>query len=169
MKTLDLIVRYSLALMLTIFNSIFYTIFAPLTVYNTYYILKLFTNPTLTSSTITFNSHSFTFIPACTAALAYLMLTLLILLTRNIKPLIRLKMVLIGFISILVLNIVRILTLMLIYNNFGQAAFNTVHLLFWHLLSTVFVVGIWLALIKIYKVKAIPVYSDLKYLVKKLK
>ena len=78
-------------------------------------------------------------------------------------------MILVGFISILALNIARILILMLIYNNFGEAAFNTVHLLFWHILSTLFVILIWLALIKIYKIKAIPIYSDLKYLIKKLK
>tara|TARA_Y100000310_G_scaffold339719_1_gene433302 strand:- start:850 stop:1359 length:510 start_codon:yes stop_codon:yes gene_type:complete len=169
MKALDPIIRYALTLVLTIYHSVFYTVFAPLTVYITYYMLTIFTNPALTETTITFNSHSFTFIPACTAALAYLILTILIFTTKNIKLLIRLKMILVGFISILALNIARILILMLIYNNFGEAAFNTVHLLFWHILSTLFVILIWLALIKIYKIKAIPIYSDLKYLIKKLK
>ncbi len=163
----NIILRYLLTLIITLYHTIFYTIFSPLTVYITYYILKIFTNPTLTSSTITFNSHSFTFIPACTAASAYLLLTILILTTRKIKPLIRLKMFLMGSISILTLNIARILILMLAYN-VSETFFNTLHLLFWHILSTVFVVLIWLALIKIYKIKSIPIYSDIKHLLKKI-
>tara|TARA_Y100000310_G_scaffold345610_1_gene467284 strand:+ start:5349 stop:5843 length:495 start_codon:yes stop_codon:yes gene_type:complete len=164
MKT---ILRYILALIIALYHNIFYTIFSPLTVYITYYTLKLFTNPILTESTITFNSHSFTFIPACTAATAYLLLTMLILTTRNIKFLTRIKMFIIGSIAILTLNITRILILMLAYN-VNEAFFNTLHLLFWHILSTVFVVLIWLALTKLYKIKSIPIYSDIKYLLKKI-
>jgi len=164
-----IVIRYILTLIITIYHSIFYTIFSPLTVYITYYLLKLFTNPILTSSTITFNSHSFTFIPACTAASAYLLLTILILTTKKIKSLTRIKMFLLGSLSILTLNIARILILMFTYNNIGETAFNTVHLFFWHILSTVFVVLIWLALINIYKIKSIPIYSDFKHLLKQLK
>ena len=70
-------------------------------------------------------------------------------------------MLLFTFLSLLVLNILRIFFLSLVFV-LGASLFDITHELFWYLGSTIFVVGIWFAGVKIFKVKEIPFYSDLK-------
>ena len=65
-----------------------------------------------------------------------------------------------------VLNIARIL---LLASLIASPSFETIHWVFWHIVSTVFVVGTYIATTRIYKIKTIPVYSDFKYLTKLVK
>ena len=164
MKNLDLPIRYVLAVLVGIFYQIFYWIFSPWTLHSTYWILNLVYNVVLEGNLITFDSVTFALIPACTAATAYLLLTMLILVTRGIKLLTRIKIWIYGCLLILVFNTLRIFLLIWIYVTFGQNYFDALHLMFWHVVSTVVVILIWIGLTKKYKVKGIPVYSDLKYI-----
>lgn len=163
------LLRYALTLIISIFSNIFYTIFTPLTIYPTYTILNIVKPSTLTDLTITFNSSQFTFIPACIAGTAYLILTILTLTTKGVKPLTRLKALLTSYSLLLLLNITRILVLIFIYIFISEQLFHTLHLIFWHILSTVFVLLIWIVTIKLYKIKHIPFYSDIIYLLEKAK
>ncbi|MBT3985664.1 exosortase/archaeosortase family protein, partial [archaeon] len=88
----------------------------------------------------------------------------LILVTRGIKLLTRIKIWIYGCLLILVFNTLRIFLLIWIYVTFGQNYFDALHLVFWHVISTVVVVLIWIGLTKKYKVKGIPIYSDFKYI-----
>ncbi|MFH0906024.1 MAG: hypothetical protein V1824_01655, partial [archaeon] len=77
------------------------------------------------------------------------------------------KMLSLGYLLILLTNIIRITILLLILINFGSNLFETVHILFWRIMATLLVVLIWIFLIKKYKIRTIPLYSDLRYLISK--
>ncbi len=81
----------------------------------------------------------------------------------------RLKLFVYGALLIFAFNIVRILVLVFVYVTFGKNYFDALHLVLWQVVSTIVVVLIWLFLIKKYKIKRIPVYSDVKYLIKLMK
>jgi len=165
MKIWDLVIRYGLAILLAIFYNVFYWVFTPWTVNLVYWILKGVYDVTLEGTTIMHTSGaSFTLIPACIAASAYLFLSLLVLVTRDIDVKTRIKMLVYGWLMILVFNILRIFVLILVYLNYGKNYFDALHLTFWYVLSTIAVVGIWIFLIYIFKVKEVPVVSDFKYL-----
>jgi len=51
----------------------------------------------------------------------------------------------------------------------GSRLFETVHLFFWKILSGVVVVIIWIYLTRKYKITSIPVYDDIKYLIKQIR
>ncbi|MDP4012516.1 MAG: pacearchaeosortase [Candidatus Nanoarchaeia archaeon] len=158
-----LVMRLILALLLVNSYSLLYKLLIPLTLYPSFYILKLFGyQATLAGTTILTNSHSLNFIPACAAASAYILLGILILLTKDIKTKTRIKMFLLGSLIILIANIIRIDSLIILLLNGGQNYFETLHLFIWKILSSIFVAGVWIFLIKKFKIKSIPLISDLK-------
>lgn len=165
----ELALRILAALALGIFRSIFYIIFTPLTLHWSYFFFNIFVPESALVGTklLTF-TNSFDFVPACTAASAYMLLAFLVLLTKDIRPVERLKMFVYGSLAILAFNLVRIELLLFFFFKFNQA-YPAVHLFFWKFMSTVFVVAVWLILAKIYKIKSIPIYSDLKYILRQIK
>jgi exosortase/archaeosortase family protein len=96
-------------------------------------------------------------VPACIAGAAFYLLFILVFSTGGIKPKERLRMLAVSFTALFILNILRIIFLILIA---GEAYFSVVHWTVWHLVSTFFVIGIWIKVVKYYKVKEIPIYSD---------
>jgi hypothetical protein len=48
---------------------------------------------------------------------------------------------------------------------YGSVYFDKVHYFIWYFLSTVIVVLIWIYNVKKFKIKSIPVYSDLKWVI----
>jgi exosortase/archaeosortase family protein len=160
----SIIIRYSLALLVAIFSSYLTIILLPWTLYSTYFFLDLFLDPILKDSTIILNGISFTIIPACTALLAYILLIELILFTRNISLKNSLKLFFLGSAMIFIMNLLRILILIFIHLNFGKNYFDAMHLIFWHIVSTLFIAFVWIFLIETYQIKSIPIYSDLKSL-----
>ena len=159
-----LVIRLILAALLAVSYSLLYKILIPITLYPSFYILKLFYKAELSNTLITIENYSLTFIPACAAASAYILLGILILLTKGIKLKTGLKMFLLGSSLILIANIIRIEALILILINFGKNYFETLHLFIWKVLSSVFVALVWIFLIKFYKIRSIPIISDIKEL-----
>lgn len=145
---------------------LYYLIFTPLTIYGSYILLALY-KPVIIGDSIFIRNQSFDVVSACIAGFAYFLFFILVLLTKDIKLLKRVKMILFGFGLIYLFNILRISLLVFLSLNFGVDIFEKVHMLFWNLLSGVFVALIWILLVLIFKVKDIPVYSDLKYLYKR--
>ncbi len=163
-----LIVRIFLALIIP--YKIFYPLFTFITIYPSFLITKLLYPGAVlyySEKIISLCSRTLDFVPACIAASAYYLLLLLILLTKDIKLKDRVYMFLIGAALILAMNIVRIEILIIALLEFGKSWFDSVHLLFWRFLSSVYVFLVWIYLVKKFKVKSIPVYSDLKDLYKK--
>lgn len=148
--------------------NLFYIIFTPLTVYGVY-ILLYFYNPVISGIDLIIKGSTFTFIEACIAGSAYYLLWLLVLSTKSIKIINRIKIIGFGFLMIFIMNLVRIFILILIDLNYGEEWFNLIHLFFWKIFVSFYVVGVWFFLTKVYKVKSIPIYSDIIYLIKEIK
>lgn len=158
---LDIIIRYSLLVVTGIFNTqIFYFIFTSLTIYPVYFLLKIFFDTSLISNIIFVNSSPIEIIGPCIAGSAYYLLLMLNLSSKDIKLRKRLGMIFFSFFSLLLINILRIFLLSILYVS-GTSYFDITHKLFWYAGSTIFVVAIWFLSVKLFKVKAIPFYSDI--------
>ena len=167
-RLISIVIRYLFLLLIGLPNLfLFYFIFTPLTIYPVYFLFRIFFNVSLSGNILYFaNYPSVQIIDACIAGAAYYLLLILNLSTSKIKIERRIKMILYSFASLLALNILRIFILfILLVSNF--ALFDLTHKLFWYFLSTVFVVAIWFIQVKIYKIKEIPFYSDLKMIYKR--
>ena len=165
---LDIIIRYLLLILIALPGLfIFYFIFTPLTVYPVYFLLGLFFDAALLSKTnILVNNLPIELISACIAGAAYYLLLVLNLSTPKIKLKTRIHAIIFSFIAFLILNILRIFVLSSLAVT-GFAYFNVTHTVFWYGFSTIIVVAVWFAEVKIYKIKEIPFYSDLRFLYKK--
>jgi len=146
---------------------LFYFIFTPLTIYPVFFLLKLFFSASLSGTIISFNNVSINLVKACIAGSAYYLLLILNLTTPiSIKK--RIYALIFSFISFLIINIIRIFLFSLLLEN-SFSLFNLTHLFVWYGLSSFIVLAIWIFTIKIFDIKEIPVYSDLKFLYKLIK
>lgn len=164
-----ILARYSLLILSSLFNLwIFYFIFTPLTIYPVYAILNYLFGALLNGNNIILISGNnvgiMEMIPACIAGAAYFLLFILNMSVPNIKLKKRIKMLITSFLSLLALNIIRIVLLGTLLIS-GSSLFDITHKIFWYVLSTAFVVGIWFAEVKIFRIKEIPVFSDIKSLI----
>ncbi|MBS3086236.1 pacearchaeosortase [Candidatus Pacearchaeota archaeon] len=167
---LGIFLRY-LILILVAFPSlwIFYFIFTPLTVYPVHFLLNLFFPVSLISETIILVQEiPIEIIEACVAGSAYYFLLILNLTTSGIKTKTRVYMILFAFFLFLIINIIRIFFLSLLAIS-GSSFFDITHIVFWYALSTLFVIGIWFIQVKVFRIKEIPIYSDIKFLYKQSK
>ena len=164
----QVVIRLFLLLTLAIIGfPVFDKILTPLTFYLSYLTL-FYANPQiLTSTTLIINEQVLRFVSACTATGAYLLLAFLILLTKDCKKpfLLFFK----GAAIILIANLIRIHFLIILLLQGKQNYFETLHVIIWQLLSTLFVAGLWIYLTKKNNIKTIPIYDDIKTLVKNLK
>jgi exosortase/archaeosortase family protein len=156
-------IRYLILLGLMFTLPIIYKILTPLTVTSTAGILRLFYQLTINQNIMTINSTIIQIIPACVAGSAYLLL-LILNLSTPIKAQQRTLSLLFSLGLLFTLNILRIIILTILAVQNSQL-FDITHKLFWYLLSTIFVIGIWFLTTKLFDIKQIPVYSDIKFLV----
>lgn len=149
---------------------IFYFIFTPLTLYPSYFVLKLLFGATLTGNVILIgqNSVPVEIIDACIAGSAYYLLLILNLSIPDIKFKKRIKMIFFAFFSFLIVNIIRIIILSSIFV-LKPNIFDITHKLSWYLGSIILIVAIWFIEVKKFRVKGIPFYSDLKSMSKNIK
>ncbi|MEK6860987.1 MAG: pacearchaeosortase [Nanoarchaeota archaeon] len=164
-----LVLRVLFALLLVIFSSVIYYIIGPITLYSSYLLLKPFSDAILSGNIINIDGNSLEFIEACAATLAYILLGILILLTYGISLKKGIKLFLIGSLLIFIANLIRIEVLIYILVNYGIDYFNTLHLFIWKIVSSVYVALVWIFLCYKYKIKGIPVYSDLKKIKERIK
>ena len=166
---IKLIIRVLIAVILSLSAKLFYFVLAPITLYSSYFITKIFFPVVIEENTFLINDLTLEFVPACVAVAAYILISLLILLTKDIKPKVLIKMFVIGFFLILIANLIRIEIMIFVLIEYGNNLFKTLDLFFWKVLSTVYIVFVWILLTRLFKIKTIPVYSDVKYLIKRLK
>jgi len=166
---LSIPIRYIILILAALFDLwIFYEIFTPLTIYPVYFVSKLLSDASILENIILINgSISIELIKACIAGSAYYLLFILNMTVPSIKIGKRIKMIAFSFASLLILNIIRIIVLIVIYLS-KNPSFEIIHEIFWYVFGTLFVVGIWFAEVKIFKIKEIPVYSDIKLLLKEI-
>lgn len=168
-KIFDIIIRYSILLIIGLLStSFFYFLFTAITVYPVYFLLGFFFNTLLMKDIIIINNLPIEIIGACIAGSAYYLLLILNLSTPEIKLKKRFFILLFSFSFLLIINILRIFLLSVLYIS-QSPSFDFIHQLLWYLGSILFVVGIWFLSVKIFKIKEIPFYSDIKYLLTKRK
>ena len=154
--------RYFLLLFAGIGNLyIFYKILTPITVVSVGAMLSLFTEIIISGNLILVKSVIIEIAPACVAGAAFYLLFILIFTTAEIKPKKRFLAIITATAMLFFLNISRIVFLSLLVN---KAYFFVVHWVLWHIASTLFVVAVWFIIVWIYKIKSVPIYSDIKYL-----
>ena len=167
-KDIEIITRYILALLpFVFFNQIF--LFLKWITFSTLsLIFGLFTNvaTNFEQGLIVINGQTISLIEPCIAVSAFILLFLLNIVTLDIKIKNRVLAFLLSFGILFLFNIIRIIFLYSILNfNF----FNTIHLVVWYGLSTIVVVLDWFLMCRIFKIKTIPVISDIMYLIYSLK
>ncbi len=142
--------------------ALFYAVFTPLTVLLSSFLISLFYPMLVEGNVFYINSYVIELINACIAGSAYYLLLILNLLTKGISISDRIKIFLFTSLAFLLVNVLRIMILIVILVQYGLDLFNKVHITFWILGSTIIVVGIWILTVKIFRVKGVPIYSDLK-------
>lgn len=168
-KEIFIPIRYLILLLLMFSLPIIYYIFTPLTIYPVFQLLSFVYNKILLYGNIIIINQNTTIeiIPSCIAGSAYLLLLILNLtVPMTVKK--RIYTLILSILILLVLNILRIFALSILFEN-NFPLFNLTHKLFWYALSVVFVVGIWFLMVKIFSIKEIPVYSDVKSILVNIK
>lgn len=164
-----LTLRITLLLLISFFNlKLFYFLFSKLTFYLTYLTL-FFYRPIISDSNLLIRNEVLEFIPACVAGSAYFLLALLILLTKDIKLKKGIYMFVLGSLLILIANILRLDLLIVIFVSYSKDLFSSLHMFFWKILSSIYVAFVWIFLVLKFRIKNIPIYSDILYLTKSLK
>ena len=144
-------------------------VFYPLTMYTPYFLLKLIDYQAFIIPPYIITSENYIrFSEACAAVSAYFLLLLLIVLTKDMKLKARIKIFLFGSAIIYLANMARILILIMVLEKYGFSAFQQAHDVFWIVFGSLLVALTWILLTRHYNVKSIPIYSDIKYLLKQL-
>jgi len=160
-------IRYFLMIVFSLFNlGLFYLIFKPITIYGSYYLLNLFSNPLVAGNIISINGQGFEIINACVIGAAYYLLFILFMGIQKIDLKRRIFLILSSFAALYVLNISRIVFLITI---FGSPHFKAIHWIFWNIISTLFIVIIFISAITIFNIIEIPFLQDLQFLYKSTK
>ena len=163
-ETFDLIIRYVLLAILPLGSLyIFYLIFTPLTVYPAYWVFNaLYGAKLLLGNIIYFKGYYAEIIGACVAGAAYYLLLILNLTTpMHIKK--RIKSILFLLLTFLIINITRIVIFGLLFSK-GFKYFDLAHELVWYIGSTLIVVVVWFANVWLFKIREIPIYTDMLHL-----
>ena len=159
----SLISRYIILLLISYPNLyLIYLIFTPATVYPLVWILsKINASTTLLEGNVLFFGGSYiNIISACIAGAAYFLL-LILNLTTPMNLLKRIKSLLFILLVFLALNISRIIIFALLSLK-GFQYFDIAHELTWYFGSTILVVFVWFANVWIFKIRAIPIYTDMR-------
>lgn len=162
-RVFGLIVRYIMLVGGAIKNLyVFYWIFTPLTVYPIYFLLNLIYGAILDGKVIYSGGFSIEIVEACVAGSAFYFLFILNLSTRMpVKK--RISGLVFSFCSFLFINLIRIFVFSILLIN-GFVYFDFVHMFFWYFLSTIFVLVVWFVEVKLFEIREIPVYSDMRFL-----
>jgi len=169
-KEVLILLRYMLLLVITLLYALFpavYNLMLYLTIYPTNLLINLFYSSYILNNSIITEHVIIKIIPACVAVSAYFLL-LILNLTTDMKARQRIYSLVFSFIALLLINILRIFLLsILLITQFVY--FDIVHKFFWYVLSILIVIGIWFLSVYLFKIKNIPVYTNINYLIKKIK
>jgi exosortase/archaeosortase family protein len=166
-KITFMILRYLSAMAAAIALPLFYIVLRPITVYPVFFITSLIYAASLQADLLIIGPYSIEFVDACIAGSAYVLLFILnMLVAMDLKK--RIYMLFLDFFLLFLFNIARIVILIILLVN-NSLAFDFTHKLFWYALSTGFVALIWFLNIIIFKIKNIPIYSDIKFVLKNIK
>jgi exosortase/archaeosortase family protein len=157
--------RYIILLLIGIFFKFLEPIIYQMTFTPSHYLIGLFYPVLVQGTTLFVAGKEIGIVPACIAFSAYYLFLILNLSTRmEIKK--RILSIIIPFFLFLVFNILRIVVFsVLLVEDVGL--FKQIHLFFWYFVSVFLVVVIWFFTVWLLKIEGIPVYSDLRSILKK--
>ena len=104
----SLLIRYVLAFCILVSSNLFLFVFFPLTFYTVRFLTSLFTSVLSQPPFLTLHGVTFEFVDACVAVLAYILLAVLFLLTKDLSLSDGLFLFFYGSFMIFILNILRI-------------------------------------------------------------
>jgi len=163
-KILNITSRYFFLLIIGFFGlSLFYFLFSNLTISVVYKILSSFFNASLSKNIILINNYSIEIIGACIAGAGYYLFLILSFSIPKISLIKRIFLTLFCWSFFFLINLIRIVLLSFLLVS-GNSYFDLTHNLFWFFGSTLFIVLIWILAVKIFKIKSVPFYDDLIYL-----
>lgn len=164
-----LFARYLILIVLGISNLyLFYLILTPLTVYPVLVVLGAFQEVIFFHpNTILINGLFASIVPACVAGAAYYLLLILNISTPMDKKT-RTKSIIFLILTFLIINVIRISLFAHLFST-GFKYFDLAHTTTWYFGSTIMVILIWFANVKIFKIRQIPIYSDIKSLYNQIK
>lgn len=174
-----LFVRYIFLAIFALGNLyIFYLIFTPLTYFSSLWVIKYFYAENFAYAIGGFNidagnlisllsvngrTINANIIPACIAGAAYYLLTIFNLTTpMKLSKRIASLFFILGIFFLL--NTIRIIIFMIVLINGKTNFFDIAHSVSWYFGSTVLIILIWFANVLIFRIKSIPVFTDLKSL-----
>lgn len=158
----NILLRYSLLILVGIFSvPLFHFLFLKLTLYSVYFLFKIFFNTSVSGNILWIANFPIEMIGACVAGSAYSLLLILNLAAPEIKLKKRILMISLSFLIFLLINVLRIFSLSIMLMS-ANPLFDFTHKLFWYAGSTIVVVAIWFFSVKLFKVKSIPFYTDIK-------
>jgi len=162
-------VRYIVLAILAL-NSLYviYLIVFPITIYP---LVALFTlvdsSSFILGNIIAFKGEYIGIVRACLAGAAYYLL-LILNLSTPMNTTKRAKSLVFLLISFLIINILRIFAFSLLFVS-GFYYFDLAHELSWYVLSIILVIILWFTNVKIFKIKAVPVYTDITSIINLIK
>ena len=162
-------IRVLVSFILLFLEQVFYPLLHFFTFYSSGGLLDLFYNVESGTNTLLENDRLIAMISQCAAVLAYILLGILILLTRDIGFFRGLKIFFFGGLLIFIFNMLRIDFLVFILIEYGGDYFNAIHIVLWKFLSGLYVGFVWIFLSYKFKVKGIPLVSDVIFLYKNIK
>ncbi len=163
-KAFFIYLRYIFLVLIALGNlSLIYALATPATSFASFFFIKLlYPQATLLGNILFFKGYYATLIPACIAGAAYYLLIVLNLATP--MPLgKRLSSLAFSITAFFVLNVARIVLFAKLFEA-GYAYFDLTHLFTWYLGSTLLVALLWILAIALFKIQAIPFYTDITYL-----
>mgnify|MGYP001579555459 CR=1 FL=1 len=161
-------IRYLFLLLLGLNIGLVYFIITPLTVYPAFYAFDWLYGATLyAGNVIGFKGYFAHIVEACVAGSAYYFL-LILNLTTPMSVIQRVKSIAFLIVSFYLLNVARIIIFGTLFYK-GYTYFDFTHLWTWYLGSTVLVVALWFSNVYFFKIKSIPIYTDIQGLLKESK
>lgn len=162
--------RYILLIVLALGDFwLIYAVFTIPTITASYFFIKAIYPSALLlgDATIFFKGYYAQIIPACIAGAAYYLLAILNLTTpmpisKRIGSLVFLLS------SFFLINVARIVLFAWLFEQ-GFNYFDITHLISWYVGSTFLVILLWFSTTVLFRIKSIPVYTDLLHVVKEVK
>jgi len=168
----NVLLRYGLIIFSVFLIPLFYILLKPLTVNSLYFITHFFYNVAVNESVLTFfisgTSFNIEIIDACVAGSAFFLLLILNLSTKGIGLVKRIYLFFFDALLLFLVNLVRLMVIIPLYLQ-ESAFFPIAHQIFWYGLSILFVIIIWLFGAWVFRIREIPVYSDVFWIIRKNK
>lgn len=166
-KIADIGLRYLIILVISLSYPVINLLLIKPTLYSSYFIINLIYSASILGNSILFNSVQIELIPACIAALAYLLLIVLNLASE--MPLnTRIRALLFTLSAFFAFNVMRIFILAIMFSS-NSIFFDYAHELFWYFGSIIAVFLIWMSSLKLFKIKTTPFLSDIQFILRNRK